>query len=194
MVDSEQLSQWLARLVRIPSVTPAQAGSRAGVPGEALIAARIARWCNDFGASVQMEDVLPHRPSVYAIWRNADSNRWLALDVHTDTVGVETMQGDPFAGTIKSGRVYGRGSVDTKASLAVALAMLEALKRRGQKLPCNLLLAATVDEEHSATGAPALATWIQRKKLRIDELIVAEPTMCAPVHGHKGVLRMAFHM
>jgi acetylornithine deacetylase/succinyl-diaminopimelate desuccinylase-like protein len=131
---------------------------------------------------------------MYACWHASDSDRWLALDVHLDTVGVETMEGDPFSGKIASGRVYGRGAVDTKASLAVALALLEDLRRRRQKLPCNFLLAATVDEEHSATGAPALARWIKRRRLQIDEMIVAEPTMCAPVHGHKGVVRMMFHL
>lgn len=192
MIASEKLAEWLSRLVRIPSVTPAQAGPRAGVSGEATLAGKVAGWCRQLGATVELEDVLPGRPSVYAIWRNQESDRWLALDVHIDTVGVETMEGDPFSGSIEDGRVYGRGAVDTKASLAVALAMLEELKRTRQKLPCNLLLAATVDEEHSATGAPALARWITRRKLTIDEMIVAEPTMCAPVHGHKGVVRMAF--
>ena len=31
---------------------------------------------------------------------------------------IETMIGDPFDGRLENGRVYGRGSVDTKASLA----------------------------------------------------------------------------
>jgi len=194
MVASEKLAQWLSRLVRIPSVTPSQAGPRAGVAGEARLAAKVAGWCEDFGASVEVEDVSSGRPSVYAIWQVDDSHRWLALDAHLDTVGVESMEGDPFSGQVDSDRVYGRGAVDTKASLAVALAMLEELKRRRQTLPCNLLLAATADEEDTATGAPALAKWIKRRKLRIDEMIVAEPTMCSPVHGHKGVVRLEFHV
>jgi acetylornithine deacetylase/succinyl-diaminopimelate desuccinylase-like protein len=135
--------------------------------------------------------VLPGRPNVYGRWRG-DSERWLAVDVHLDTVSVELMTGEPFAGQIADGRVYGRGAVDTKASLAIVLALLEALQRTGQRPAANLLIAATVDEEIGATGAPAAAAWIARQGLRIDELLVAEPTDCAPIHGHRGVVRIEF--
>src|SRR5580704_2103595 len=116
MLIGEQLASWLSELVRIPSVTPAQAGPRAGLPGESRMASKISQWFVQFGGEVFIEDILPGRPSVYGIWRGSDP-RWLAIDVHTDTVGVETMQGDPFDGRIDNGRVYGRGAADTKASL-----------------------------------------------------------------------------
>src|SRR5215213_3486633 len=137
----EHLAAWLKRLVHIPSVTPEQAGPRAGAPGEARLAEAVAGWFRDFGGEVYVEDVLPGRPNVYAIWRGA-SERWAALDVHMDTVGVEQMSGDPFGGELRDGRVYGRGAVDTKASLAVALALLEALHRSGGRPASNLLLTA----------------------------------------------------
>jgi acetylornithine deacetylase/succinyl-diaminopimelate desuccinylase-like protein len=191
MVTGEQSAMWLSELIRIPSVSPAQAGARSGTGGEAQIAARVAQWFKEFGAEVVSEDVLSGRPSVYGIWRG-DSSRWLALDVHTDTVGVEMMQGDPFDGRIESGKVFGRGAVDTKASLAVALCLLSEFKKQGKRLPCNLVITATADEEVGAHGAPTLARWIRHGKLEIDEMIVAEPTMCAPVFGHKGVLRLKF--
>ena len=60
----------------------------------------------------------------------------LLLDVHIDTVGIETMIGDPFDGRLENGRVYGRGSVDTKASLGVVLALLEDMQRCGEVLKC----------------------------------------------------------
>lgn len=191
-VKDRQLAEWVGRLVRIPSVSPAQAGVRAGTPGEAAIAQQVATWCKQFGGKVEMEEVLPGRPAVYALWRNTTARRWVAIDVHLDTVGVESMVEDPFSGAIRGGRVHGRGAVDTKASLGVALAMLEELTRRGVAPDCNLLLAATPDEEHGATGAPALARWMKRRKIIADEMIVAEPTNCAPVYGHKGVARLKF--
>ncbi|MDQ2998955.1 MAG: M20/M25/M40 family metallo-hydrolase, partial [Chloroflexota bacterium] len=125
-ITDEQLTTWLARLVQIPSVTPEQAGPRAGAPSEARLAETVAGWFRELGGDVYVEDVVPGRPNVYGIWRGT-SARWAALDVHMDTVGVEQMLGDPFGGELRDGRVYGRGAVDTKASLAVALALLEAL-------------------------------------------------------------------
>ena len=96
--------QWLARLVQIPSVTPLHAGPRAGQAGEGRIAAQLAQWFGELGAEVILEDAHPNRPNVYAIWRNPASDRWIALDCHTDTVGVEQMPGDPFSGEIRDGR------------------------------------------------------------------------------------------
>lgn len=191
MVTEEQLAQWLSRLVQIPSVTPDQAGPRAGATGEKQLGDQVAAWFEELGGEVHHHQVLPGRSNVYGIWRGR-SERWAALDVHMDTVGVEQMTDDPFDGRIESGRVYGRGAVDTKASLAVALAVLESMRRAGEEPACNLLLAATVDEEVGATGAPAFAEWLRTRELTLDQLMVAEPTECTPVHGHKGVVRLIF--
>jgi acetylornithine deacetylase/succinyl-diaminopimelate desuccinylase-like protein len=176
--------------VHVPSVTPTQAGPRAGAPGEGALARAVAGWFRELGADeVTVEDALPGRPNVYGIWRGR-GDRWRGLDVHMDTVGVEQMRGDPFGGELRDGRVYGRGAVDTKASLAVALALIEELRAGGGAPADNLLVAATSDEEDSALGAPAFAAWARRRGLTLDELIVAEPTGCAPVYGHKGVARV----
>jgi acetylornithine deacetylase len=187
-------SIWLTRFVQIPSVNLAHAGPRAGVVGEARIATQLAEWFRECGADeVITEDVYAGRPNVYGIWRAPDKNaRWLAVDCHTDTVGVETMEGDPFSGEVRDGKVFGRGSVDDKASLAVWLSVLETLHQQDKSLPCNLILGAVVNEEHLADGAVAFANWLQRNHIVPDEMLVAEPTMCAPCYGHKGVMRQVF--
>jgi acetylornithine deacetylase/succinyl-diaminopimelate desuccinylase-like protein len=197
MPSREQLAEWVGRLVRIPSVNPAQAGPRAGEAGEGRIAAQVAAWFADLGAEVCREEVLPGRPSVYGVWRrgaggNEAGERWVALDVHVDTVGVEQMTGDPFDGRVANGRVWGRGAVDTKASLGVALAVLEALRASGRRPAPNLLVAATVDEESGGNGARAFADWARRQEFALDQLMVAEPTGCAPVYAHKGAVRLQF--
>ncbi|GIK42282.1 MAG: acetylornithine deacetylase [Chloroflexota bacterium] len=193
MVTGQQLAEWLSRLVQIPSVSPEQAGPRAGVPGEARLAAEVTRWFQAFGGEVHRHEVLPERPNIYGLWRGR-SDRWLAVDVHMDTVGVEQMLGNPFSGLIQAGRVYGRGAVDTKASLAVVLALLEAMHQAGQAPPTNLLIAATMDEEMRGQGALAFAEWVRQQGLPLDQLAVAEPTLCGPVYGHKGALRMGFEV
>lgn len=191
-MNIEQLAiEWLQRLVQIPSVTPEQAGPRAGEPGEARIAQAIAGWFQQLGGEVIIDEVLPNRPNVYGIWRGT-SDQWLALDVHVDTVGVEQMPGDPFSGHVSDGKFYGRGAVDTKASLGVALAVIDQAQREGRTLVPNILLAATVDEETGARGAPAFAAWLRQQDFRVNQLMVAEPTLCQPVHGHKGVVRQHY--
>ncbi len=191
MIDAQTLTGWLSRLVQIPSVNPNQAGPKAGPPGEAQLAAAVAGWFEQFGGQVQQQVVYPGRANVYGIWRG-QTQRWAALDIHMDTVSVEQMSGNPFSGQVANGRVYGRGAVDTKASLAVTLALLEAMHRGGIAPMPNLLVAATVDEENGAQTALVFADWVRRRQLPLTELMVAEPTNCQPVIGHKGSLRLKF--
>jgi acetylornithine deacetylase/succinyl-diaminopimelate desuccinylase-like protein len=179
---------WLSHLVKIPSVTPAQAGPRAGETGEQRIATAIAEWFERLGGDVATEIVLPGRPNVYGLWPGA-SDEWLAVDVHVDTVGVEQMTDDPFSGHVSQERLWGRGAVDTKASLGVILALIERMQVTGQTPRANLLIGATVDEEFGATGAPAFASWIAQEELAVTQMIVAEPTRCVPIVGHRGVAR-----
>jgi len=184
-VGTDRLVSWLRKLVQIPSVGPGNAGPRSGDWGEAKIASRLVDWFEAFGGEVHREDVFPGRPNVYGLWRGR-SDRWFAIDVHIDTVGVETMPGDPFDGRLEQGRVHGRGAVDDKAGLGVVLALLEAMHRDGTAPGANLLIAATADEETGARGAPVFANWIRRRGIKLDQLMVFEPTLCAPIYGHKG--------
>jgi len=193
VVATQNIVEWLSRLVQIPAVGPANAGPRSGPAGEGRLAHQLTEWFQQYGATVVQEEVFPDRPNVYAIWRGT-SDRWLAVDVHMDTVGVETMEGDPFDGRVENGRVYGRGSVDTRATLAIALAILEQLHATGQKLTDNLLICASADEETGCYGAPVFANWVRQQGLQIDQMIVAEPTLCVPIHGHKGALGLIFEI
>jgi acetylornithine deacetylase/succinyl-diaminopimelate desuccinylase-like protein len=193
LVTAEQLAAWLSRLVQIPSVSPHQAGPRARIIGEGQLGEALAGWFRQFGAEVQVEEVLQGRSNIYAMWRG-QSEQWVGVDAHMDTVGVEQMTDDPFSGRITQGRVYGRGAVDTKATLAVVLALLEAMQEAHVSPAVHLLVAATVDEEVGGQGAPAFAHWVRTQGLRLDQLVVAEPTLCGPVYGHKGLARLRFEV
>lgn len=189
MAAESRAAEWLSRLVRIPSVSPAQAGPRSGAPGEALVGEQVASWFREFGGDVHLHEAAPGRWNVYGIWRGG-SNVWAGVDVHMDTVGVEQMTVEPFSGEIRGGRVHGRGAVDTKATLGVVLALLEHMAAAAGRPVPNVIVAATVDEEDGALGAPAFAQWLRDRGTVLDQLAVAEPTQCGPVVGHKGVLRM----
>jgi acetylornithine deacetylase/succinyl-diaminopimelate desuccinylase-like protein len=193
MVETSRIVGWLRRLIQIPSVGPDNAGARSGPSSEAQLAGKLVEWFTALGAEVQTEDVYPGRPNVYTLWNNGAAC-WIGLDVHMDTVGVETMQGDPFDGRVENGRIYGRGAVDTKASLAVALATLEMLKGSGKRLHANLLICASADEETGAHGAAVFADWVRRSAIQLDQLMVGEPTRCGPVYGHKGTVGLEFEI
>ena len=72
---------------------------------------------------------------------------------HTDVVPAEAdrWMHDPFGGEIHGGFLWGRGAVDMKNIDAIHLTVARALKRAGQTLPRDLLLAFTADEEAGST-------------------------------------------
>ncbi|MDX9864054.1 MAG: M20/M25/M40 family metallo-hydrolase [Anaerolineaceae bacterium] len=186
-----ELANWLSQLIKIPSVNTAQAGGDDTIAGEKRLATALSNWFRQFGGDVTLDEVLPDRPNVYAIWRGA-SDLWRAVDVHMDTVGIRQMTEPPFSGDIIDGKVRGRGAADTKATLGVLLAILEKLHQNKIKLDFNLLISATADEEIAQAGAQGLARWLPKKGIKLNELLVAEPTLCQPAVGHKGDLCLIF--
>ena len=189
--SSQDLANWLSQLVKIPSVNPAQAGGDDTIAGEKRIATALSNWFRQLGGEVILNEVLPERPNVYAIWRG-NGDLWRAVDIHMDTVGVSQMTESPFSGDIVGGKVRGRGASDTKATLGILLAILEKLHQNKVKLDFNLLISATADEEIAQAGAQGFARWLPKQGIKLSELLVAEPTLCQPAVAHKGDLRLIF--
>lgn len=186
--DALSLAERVGDLVRIPSVNPLQAGPKSGEDDERALAAWMADRADGLGADVIVDEVLEGRNNVYARFEGT-SDRTLTVDVHLDTVGVEHMTDDPFDGRIADDRVYGRGSVDTKASLAIVMAVIEEMRAAGDKLVPTVNVVGTISEETGGLiGAARFREWLLERGQVIDQLVVAEPTMCAPVHGHKGAV------
>lgn len=114
---------------------------------------------------------------------------WIVFESHADTVSVDGMTVKPFSGLVEEGRIYGRGTCDTKGSGA---AMLWALKEYMQlsSSPNNIAVLFVTDEEVAKTGATA---FVQQQLKHLDweptGVVVGEPTMCQPVVAHNGVIR-----
>lgn len=172
--------QTLADLVRINSVN----SSYEGGPGEGEVAAYVRRFFEQRGIETWEQEVFPGRPNVLARLPGLDSSRRIVLEAHTDTVSVKGMTIPPFEPVIREGRMYGRGSCDTKAGLATMMHAMASLKEEGIAPPCEVILAAAVDEEYSYRGVVRLC-----EGLKADAAIVAEPTELRAVIATKGVLR-----
>lgn len=170
----------LADLVRINSVNPAYEG---GVP-EAAMSAYIGSFFEERGIETWEEEVFPGRPNRIARLPGRDPGRRVVLEAHTDTVSVSGMSIAPFDPVVESGRLYGRGSCDTKAGLAGMMHAVASLREEGFTPPCEVWLAATVDEEFSYRGVVKLC-----EGLSGHAAIVAEPTELRLVVASKGVLR-----
>ncbi len=96
---------------------------------------------------------------------------------------------DPFAGVVRDGRLYGRGSCDMKGGLAAAIVAVEAIL--DERLPFHgaLEISGTVDEETGGFGGVAfLARQGFFSKPRVDHVIIPEPLQVDRVClGHRGV-------
>lgn len=188
----KSLAESVADLVRIPSVNSKQYGAIAesfGPPGEAVLAETIATRSRQAGAvEVILDEVAPDRPNVYARF-DGRSERLVVVDVHTDTVSVEHMTDPPFDGRIDNARVWGRGALDSKATLGVLLHLLEDWGARNLRPAANLLLVGTVSEEVGGLlGATRFCDWVSEQDLHIHQLLVAEPTDFRPVHALRGLV------
>ncbi len=105
----------------------------------------------------------------------------LALVGHTDTVPYDPHWTDATNLTERDGKLYGRGSCDTKGFIAAALTALETIDLSSLKRPLALIF--TADEEIGLRGAKKLA---EAKPLRVRYSIVGEPTSLKPIRAGKG--------
>lgn len=119
-----------------------------------------------------------------------DAPGGVLLSGHTDVVPVEGQDwtGDPWTLAERDGRLYGRGTADMKGFDALALwAMARAAREGGLKRP--LQIALSYDEEVGCFGAPPMIEALAASGLpRAEAVVVGEPSMMAPVTGHKGNL------
>ena len=185
MADVASLVNGVSELVQIPSVNPLQSHDPA-LAGERRLAEHLANRAEDLGADVELDNVVDDRPNLIAKFEGERPDT-IVIDVHLDTVAVGHMTDDPFDGRVENGRIYGRGSVDTKATFAIVLDVLSQLRNDGRRPGPTVHLVGTVSEEMGGLlGARHLASRLQHDGHHIDRMIIAEPTMCAPVHGHKG--------
>jgi len=183
-VTTDPLIRLLADLVAIPSVNPM--GRRVAGEGfsEGAIADFIAALLRRHGLDVRLDETAPGRPNVTARL-DAGAKRTLLLEAHTDTVHTGGMTISPFDPVVKDGRLYGRGSCDTKGSLAAFLHALCSAAGGKTKPSCNVIFLAAVDEEYGFTGS----SFAVARGLKADFGVVGEPTRCAIVRAHKGVTR-----
>lgn len=184
-VQSEAI-RLLTDLVSLDSVNPYFPG---GERGEADVAAYVSDYCSRLGLSVRQQPVLPGRSNVIAELPVPGANSTILLDSHMDTVSLDLMGPAGLRPELRDGVLTGRGSCDTKASLAAMLTALARLANDPSGLRCNVAFLASVDEEYLMRGAEAFA----RSGAKVDGAIVGEPTRLDVVIAHKGFVRWRMH-
>lgn len=177
-LDRGRLLGRLSRLVRAASENP---------PGnEAEVAPLVVDYCDELRLEVSEHEAEPDRPSIVARWRGGDGPT-LCYCSHIDVVPAgdpDLWDVDPFAATIKEGRLLGRGSADAKGPIAAALEAIAVLRGLGAALSGTLELALVADEE--TMGFKGAGFLVDEKILRPDIAIVGEPTRLRVVRAQRG--------
>lgn len=180
----------LQELVRIPSVNP-QGDPGTDHVGEGVLAQYVGDLLVDMGLEVEMQFVEPERPNVIGRLKSKNSKKHILLGPHTDTVSVLGMTIEPFSGEIRDGRVWGRGSSDTKGPMAAMLCALETVILNKKILQdTDIWFLGLMGEESGNDGIAYLmdSDYFPQKGIRPDFGIAGEPTDLRIVYRHKGAM------
>jgi len=173
----KEVVELLRELVAARTVNP---------PGDELRGAEVLRdYLQGRGIPVEVDEFLPGRANLRA--EVGEGGRTVLLTSHLDVVPPgreELWGGDPFVMRESGGRLYGRGTVDAKgslASMAVAVAELS-----GERLKGKVRFAAVAGEEVDGMGSKRLV----EQGFLGDGVVVGEPTSLKVAVTHKGRLRI----
>lgn len=120
----------------------------------------VAERLGEVGIDATVYESEPGRASTVARIEGTDSSRApLLIHGHLDVVPADRAEWsvDPFAGEVRDGYVWGRGTVDMKDMDAMILAVVRDWARAGRKPPRDIVLAFVADEE---AGGRLGAHWL----------------------------------
>lgn len=162
-LDQRYTLRLLEDMIRINSV----------VGNEGELAEYLRRELETLGLKVELQEIKPNRPNVYARLLGDGPGRRLNFCGHTDTVPVvEGWETDPFNPVRKGKRLHGLGACDMKAGIACTLDTLRAFVESGHGFKGELSFSGVIDEEAYSMGAKAM---LNTDFAKVDAIVLGEP-------------------
>lgn len=154
-LKEDEMIEFIQSIIRIDSVyDPDVEGAN-----EYEVAKYIYDFLENEGFEVHLDEVVPGRPNVIAVYKGSEKGRTLLFEGHTDVVSagdIDKWEHDPFGAEIvvEDGKeiLYGRGSNDTKGNVGAMIYATKAIKDSGIPLKGNIKLCIPVDEEGLMIG------------------------------------------
>lgn len=122
------------------------------------------------------------------IGRVGNGPKTIMFDSHMDTVEVNDTDEwllPPFSAEIKDGRMYGRGSVDMKSSLAASVYAAARAKESGFISGKTVYVTGSVCEEF-CDGVNLKMLFAEHPEIKPDYVVICEPSDNVITLGHKG--------
>jgi succinyl-diaminopimelate desuccinylase len=157
-----------ARLIRCPSVTPAEGGA-ISLLFDLLTEA-------GFTCSRADRDGIAN---LYARWGQRGANKAFGFNGHTDVVPVGDAAAwthDPFGADVKDGFMYGRGACDMKSGVAAFVAAAVDFVRDTPPDGAVIITITGDEEAEGKDGTVAILDWMAFNGERMTHCLVGEPT------------------
>lgn len=190
--DREAVIRLTQELVRIESVYRGK-----GIPdgNEEKVANYVADVLRSFAIETYVEEVVPGRPNVIGIVDSGKPGPTLLFEGHTDVVTEgdrDAWTYDPFGAEIIDGRMYGRGTNDTKGNLACMITAVHSLLQDGEDFRGKIILCIPCDEEGMMIGIKDFIKkgWADG----VDGAIICEPEENNVCIAQRGAMRIQVDM
>lgn len=101
-------------------------------------------------------------------WKGKSDKKPIVFMGHQDVVPADdaNWKYPPFSGTIADGRVWGRGAMDCKNTLYVALKAVDELIAEGFVPEYDVYIASSDNEETFGKGAPSLKNYLKEQGVK----------------------------
>ncbi len=125
-------------------------------------------------------------------WKGSSSEKPIMLMNHHDVVEASgKWQYAPFSGTIAEGKVWGRGTLDTKGGLWAMLRAADELAADGYVPNRDIYFESASTEETDGIGAQTIAKVLEERKIHFDTVLDEGGMMIYdPIGGADGTFAM----
>ncbi len=198
--NADRFVEQYKNLVSIPSIST--------LPEHAADVQSAAEWLADDMRRIGLDAAeiikMPsgRHPLVLSEWRGAgDAAPTVLIYCHYDVQPAVVADGwntDPFTPTEKDGRIYGRGTVDSKLHVMAQLKAVESLLASPENLPVNLKILLEGEEESGSENINAFVAQ-HAERLRADVAVISDGSILDPdqpslVYALRGIVTMELHV
>ncbi len=186
-INKNELVELTQNLIRIDSVIRPETGNT-----EVKVVEFITAWIRkELKLEPEINEVVPGRENIILKIDSGKPGKTLMFEGHTDVVSEgdrSLWKHDPFSAEIEDGKIYGRGSCDMKAGVAVNLLTVKAMLKSGINFNGSMLLGILCDEEDLMLGVQDFIK--QGHADNVDACLVSEPEENQLCISMKGALRI----
>ena len=159
--EARALAEKLAEMVRYDTVSVPETDQREKFLGFHRVLERLFPLVHERLEKTEIDG------NLLFYWKGKSSERPLVLMSHQDVVPAEgEWLRAPFGGDIADGKVWGRGTSDTKCSLMAFFEAAEQLLAAGFTPPQDVYLSSSCTEEWAGPGCQKLVDALKRRGVR----------------------------